>query len=253
MEKMVYLAAQYLAAAGISFLEHKKDDSHTNLAFSRKTGSLSTQALNKGGVCLSFNYSTFSLEWTGADEQYLLPLDGMTHTAVLQWIASSGKKLGLQASYYYAFHYEFPYPVTDTFTFALLDTERLTQLRNHRMLAQNVLEAVLQEQQLLSEIRIWPHHFDTGAYASLNRDSGIAVGLGLAVPDTLCPDHYFYISGYQEGETINPRHFSPLSSGNWLYTFFQGAILPFSGVTKDMGKTFFNEALAPYKGLLSGS
>jgi hypothetical protein len=33
MQNMTYLAAQYLAAAGISFLGLKKDDSHTNLGF----------------------------------------------------------------------------------------------------------------------------------------------------------------------------------------------------------------------------
>lgn len=252
MEKMVYLAAQYLAAAGISFLDPKEDDSHTNLAFSGKTGILSSRALNKAGVCLSLNYNTFSLEWIGADEQYLLPLNGRTHPAVLTWIASHSKKLGMRASYHYTFHYEFPYDITDTFTFALLDAERLAQLRNHRTLAQNALEAVLEEQHLISEIRIWPHHFDTGAYATLKKDSGIAVGLGLAVPDTLCTDHYFYISGYQGGKAIDPRHFSPLSRGNWLYTGFQGAILPVSGVTKDVGMAFFNEALASYKRLLSG-
>ena len=30
MEKQIHLAAQYLAAAGISFLEKEPDDSHTN-------------------------------------------------------------------------------------------------------------------------------------------------------------------------------------------------------------------------------
>ena len=53
MEKMLYLAAQYLAAAGISFLEKKEDDSHTNLAFNSNNAQLSSRVLSsKGDVYL---------------------------------------------------------------------------------------------------------------------------------------------------------------------------------------------------------
>lgn len=41
----MHLAAQYLAAAGISFVAKEDDDSHTNLGFSAETGSMTTHPL----------------------------------------------------------------------------------------------------------------------------------------------------------------------------------------------------------------
>jgi hypothetical protein len=49
MEKMMYLLAQYLAAAGISFLEKKDDDSHSNLGFSIENSSMYSRPLNENG------------------------------------------------------------------------------------------------------------------------------------------------------------------------------------------------------------
>ena len=40
MDKMMYLLAQYLAAAGISLLEKEQDDCHTNLGFSIEKSSM---------------------------------------------------------------------------------------------------------------------------------------------------------------------------------------------------------------------
>ena len=40
MKEQIHLAAQYLAAAGISFLEKRDDDSHTNLGFNIEKGTL---------------------------------------------------------------------------------------------------------------------------------------------------------------------------------------------------------------------
>ena len=59
MEKQMHLAAQYLAAAGISFLEKKDDDSHTNLGFSIKDQCLYTHTLSRKRRRIRFRLQKF--------------------------------------------------------------------------------------------------------------------------------------------------------------------------------------------------
>ncbi len=247
MTTQMHLAAQYLAAAGISFLEKKSDDSHTNLGFSTEKGTLYTRPLNSSGGLLSLNYRLFALEWTSHNTTKTLQLNGTSHAKVLQWIKRMVKDSDLNLPYTYALHYELPYTITDSYIYTLKDINRLSQLITYRTLSKLAIQEFLQNNQLSSEIRIWPHHFDTGAFASLEDESGIAIGLGLAIPDTMCNDYYFYISGYQGHDGLNTSDFKPLTIGKWYNEGFKGAVLPISGVDKATVITFFEEAFTAYK------
>ncbi len=247
MEKMMYLLAQYLAAAGISFLEKKDDDSHSNLGFSIENSSMYSRPLNENGDTLSVSYKKFTLEWNSNDVSTSLRLDGTTHAEILKWIEKMATKAAIKLPYAYSFHYDFPYQIKDNFVFKLLDFKSLRELLKLRVLAQMTLETFLQDQNLNSEIRIWPHHFDTGAYAVFNDMKGDAIGLGLAVPDTVCRDHYLYISGYKGHEAIDTSGFKPLSLGSWGVNGFNGAILPATEIDKNKGTAFLSEAFFQYK------
>lgn len=247
MDKMMYLLAQYLAAAGISFLEKKDDDSHSNLGFSIENNSMYSRPLNENGDTLSVSYKKFQLDWNSNGSSASLRLDGTTHAEILKWINMMATKAAIKAPYTYVFHYDFPYQIKDNFIFKVLDTNRLHKLLRLRVLAHSVLETFLQEHQLNSEIRIWPHHFDTGAYAVFNDMSAQAIGLGLAVPDTVCSDHYFYINGYQGHKVIDTSGFRPLSLGSWGINGFNGAILPATETDRDKGIAFLSEGFNQYK------
>ena len=247
MDKMMYLLAQYLAAAGISFLEKKDDDSHSNLGFSIENSSMYSRPLNENGNTLSVSYEKFILDWSSNVVSTSLRLDGTTHFEILKWIKKMGDKAAIKLPYEYSFHYDFPYQIKDNFVFKLLDANRLRELLNLRILAQSVLKTFLQDENLNSEIRIWPHHFDTGAYAIFNDMTGDAIGLGLAVPDTVCGDHYLYISGYKGHEVIDTSDFKPLLHGSWGVNGFNGAILPATEIDKNKGTAFLSEAFIQYK------
>ena len=251
MEKMMYLLAQYLAAAGISFLEKEQDDSQTNLGFSIEKSSMYSRPLSDKGDTLSVNYRKFALEWNSNGSSDTLRLDSTTHAEVLIWIVKMSLKAEINQRYEYSFHYESPYAIKDNFIFKILDAQRLEELLALRVLSQTVLESFLKEHKLNSEIRIWPHHFDTGAYAIYDNMSNEAVGLGLAVPDTLCNEHYFYISGYHDHSIVDTADFKALSLGTWETSGFNGAILPAEGLDKNAGLNFFSEAFAQYKNNLN--
>lgn len=244
MEKMMYLAAQYLAAAGISFLEKKSDDSHTNLGFSGIDSSLSTRSLNDNGDNLSLNYEDFSLNWNTSDECSWLSLDGSTHAEVLNWLGQRTSKAGFSSAYNYTFHYDLPYSIDSEFVFKCESSTRLKELLEIRILANKVMHSFLEEHQLTSEIRIWPHHFDTGAFVTLDDGSGKSVGFGLAIADSVSTEHYFYMSGYVGHHFIDTAEFEPLSRGIWKVEDYKAAVLGVSDVDEKTALNFFNEAFS---------
>ena len=245
MEKQMHLAAQYLAAAGISFLEKQPDDSHTNLGFDKENGSLCTHTLSDQSDQLCLNYNNFALEWKSNKGTTTFELDGAMHVEVLSWLADTSKTQ-LNKTYHYAFHYDLPYSIDNSFTFELLDSDKLNALKNLRVLAQLVLEKIDQNYNLNTSIRVWPHHFDSGIYSALP-DSDITIGLGLAIPDAISNKHYLYISGYKNGGKIDTSQFPKLESGEWKSDEFTGAILNADGIVESEGVTFFEEAIHQLK------
>ena len=245
MEKQMHLAAQYLAAAGISFLEKESDDSHTNLGFNTESGCLSTHPLSDNGDVLCLDYEKFALEWTSNKGTTTFELDGAMHAEVLNWLEDTSKAR-LNKTYHYEFHYDLPYSIAHSFTFELLDTYRLMELKDLRALAQLVLENIDKQYNLNTSIRIWPHHFDTGIYSPLP-DSDITIGLGLAIPDQISNKHYLYISGYKNGNTIATSKLPKLASGEWKSDGFTGAILNADNLLESDGVAFFKEAINQLK------
>jgi len=241
----MHLAAQYLAAAGISFVEKKDDDSHTNLGFSIEEASLETHPLSENGDILSLDYKNFSLNWSSESGSTSFPLNGAIHEDVLQWLEETSNTF-LNKAYSYVFHYSLPYKITNDFKFELTNVNRLEELIQLRILAQSALKEVLKRSNLESPIRVWPHHFDIGAYSSFKDASNIAVGFGLAVPDAICAEHYFYISGYEGHDAVSTEGFSSLTNGHWKNDGFKGAILPASKIEKEEAVLFFKETIQNY-------
>ncbi|MBP2831571.1 hypothetical protein J8281_05160 [Aquimarina sp. U1-2] len=248
MTTQMHLAAQYLAAAAISFLKKKENDSHMNLKFSVSDKNLTTHPLNTSGHTLSLNYQRFTLEWNSKNSKSSLRLHQTKHIEIVKWIQETAEEANILDPYVYKFHYQLPYPsIDDDYEFQLESVDQLHRLAEHRVLAQQTLQAFLEQQQLTSKIRIWPHHFDTSAYAQLKNSPEFSIGLGLAIPDAYCNDYYFYLNGYQRGNKIATSSFNSISKGKWLPASFEGAVLPITGVAQDDGIAFFNEALKVYQ------
>ena len=238
----MHLAAQYLAAAGISFLEKKDDDSHTNLGFSIKDQCLYTHVLSTNEDVLGLDYKNFALVWSSKTGTTSLNLDGASHSTILQWLSNTAKS-NLNKLYTYKFHYDLPYSIDAKYTFKLSDPDELKTLRDQRVLAEKVIQKIKEAFNLNTACRVWPHHFDTGIYAQMP-NSEITIGLGLAIPDNVSDKFYFYISGYKDGKTMDTSGFSKLALGEWKSDGFTGAILELSNTTEVDGVSFFKEAIS---------
>lgn len=239
----IHLACQYLAAAGISFLEKRDDDSHTNLGYSVAKHHIQSWPLTDTQNYLALDLIDFTLKWFSKSEVHKFDLAGSTHKQALSWIQETSAHSGLAKKYNYSFHYDLPYNIGEDHTFEI-NEESLALERELRTLAQTAIQRTLSEHHMESPIRIWPHHFDTGALAYLPENERISVGLGLAIPDSLVDQHYFYISGYLGHESIDPGSFRSLTNGRWVSDGFKGGVLPAENVDEDVVLQFFHEAIA---------
>ncbi|MEX0314587.1 MAG: hypothetical protein AB3N18_10445 [Allomuricauda sp.] len=242
----VHLASQYLATAGKSFLEAKSDDSHTNVGFFEEDRTLRTWDLDSEGTYLAFQYDTFLLKWASKDKNEVLALEGKSHAEIVEWISLIAKESKLQKPYTYDLHYDLPYTADDNFKFDLPTEVELQDLAHLRTLSQNALESFLQKENLVSDIRIWPHHFDTGAFVVLDDGSGKSIGMGLAIPDSTINEHYFYISGYRGHDGIDTSELDGLTQGEWKNDGFKGGVLRASNISEDTVVQFFQEAFKAY-------
>lgn len=246
MLAQLHLASQYLAMAGKSFLAPKDDDSHTNVGFFAEDHTLRTWNLDDSGTYLAFSFDNFTLQWGTLEAKVSYALDGKAHNDVVGWISKMVSASKFEKPYNYDLHYKLPYTLSDDYTFELLDSDELNQLLQLRILAQNVLEAFLNSEKLESDIRIWPHHLDTGAFVVLNDGSGKSIGMGMAIPDAVWGAHYFYMSGYKGHDGLATDNFANLAHGEWKNNGFKGAILNTSNAKEKQAMQFFKEALHQY-------
>ena len=243
----IHLAAQYLAAAGISFVDPKDDDSHTNLGYDLQKNEIYTHPLGPTDDYLSLVLTDFSMHWNSPSGSSNYNLQNSSHRDALAWIRAVSNKPEFNSSYQYRFHYALPYSISDDFIFTAT-AEDLLRESQMRTMAHNVISSTLKKHAMESEIRIWPHHFDTGAYAEHPNIPGMFLGLGLAIPDTLVDTHYYYISGYLGHNSIDTSLFRPLEFGDWFNNGFQGGILKADNVSMQNATAFFREAIEAYRG-----
>ncbi|MBO0932329.1 hypothetical protein [Fibrella aquatilis] len=111
----------------------------------------------------------------------------------------------------------------------------LTEWAHWRTIANTTLTTLNAQTGRTSDVRIWPHHFDTGVYYAVTDADGAetsAIWAGYSIADTVCNEPYFYLSGYRRDEPINFAVAPALTVGEWRNaTNWQGAMLPVSHVS----------------------
>ena len=242
MLETLHLAAQYLAALGIQYVTPQADDSHSNLGWSTANASLNTHTFNGGKSYAALSFRTLTLEWYNNNQLAAsLPLSGKTHKEIVGWVSQQAQQAGIEKAYNYTFHYELPYAkMTDDYQYKIDNQAELDSIIELLDTAQLGINTYLDNKNLSSPVRVWPHHFDLGAYFTVI--TGLSLGIGLAIPDSLSTNHYFYVSGYQNNESIDPEGFKPLTKGVWAPKGWNGALLDSAGISATEVYHFLTEA-----------
>ena len=231
-DQQLHRLSQVIAKVNRTFVSAKEDDSHTNLAFD----SLGYRIMGRwilGGnenVMLTFNLRNQLFEWVNQSQKVLASVKTKErHISEIESELALGlPSLGLDPKGFVdKLHYEIPAyafmndPVPEFYE------EDLEEWANYRLLANEACNAMLTTLGLESEVRIWPHHFDTGIYVTVNENLG--VGFGLAMEDQMAGDPYFYMSGYPSKGEIDYTKVNDLPFGRWETSeYWNGAIMPLS-------------------------
>jgi len=229
-DQQLHVLSQIITKANRTFVPKKDDDSHTNLSFDSAKNCIEGRWINssQGKIMLSLNLSSFGFEWINEQEEVLesFPIEGQTIKQIEDKIAAGLSILDLdRAGFTDALHFEIPvYSFADK-PIQAIATEDLTTWKNYRKLANQACSNLLSKLNVESEIRIWPHHFDTGIYIEPTTDLGL--GFGLAMEDNMVGSPYFYYSAYAlNGYNFEYPSNNILAVGKWIVNEnWRGAVL----------------------------
>ncbi|MEQ9308746.1 MAG: hypothetical protein RLN90_04775 [Balneolaceae bacterium] len=229
-DKRIHYLTQILAKAGRTFVEKKEDDSHTNLYFNPEKNWIETHWIDAlhGKVKLVLRITDFCMLWLDDKEESfqtvstVKKLQSEVETQLEKGIIEAGLN---PEGFSTPMHYEIPKYSFLGQPFQMINRHMLNEWMQWRTLGNEACEKVLRILDVEGDIRIWPHHFDTGIYVSASENLGI--GFGLAMEDEIAGVPYFYMSGNPKKGKLNFENVPDLRLGRWETTAgFKGAILP---------------------------
>ncbi|MGI9627944.1 MAG: hypothetical protein ACR2QM_13995 [Longimicrobiales bacterium] len=248
-------ATQLVGATADALLDKAKDDSHTNLFWNRDAHHLEGREIpfavhgDHGFGRLAVKLHPLALHLGGE----AFPLADKTLQDATEWVEHQLAKRVDAAVSLRIRDYDMPdHPVAGGARFAGTDAGSASELGCWFENGTDVLLAVASDLHGVSEIALWPHHFDIGGILFLDptasADRAPQVGLGLSLGDGHIAEPYFYITPWPtaEGATMEG-----LSGGRWLSEGFSGAVLgreevAAAGGAAKQGETvtaFFKEGL----------
>jgi len=227
-EAFIHRLAQFPAMVGKNLAHQTPDDSHATLNWNSSKQRLESQLIDdEFQLCVSL--SNFSLCWSKngkvISEQ---PANGKNKDHLLGWVKEQVSIAGLDAAkIHYIDHYEVPEHAVDTGrTFVKPSDEILNAWIAHRTNANEMMALINHAVGMDSDIRVWPHHFDTGTYYAFGNKK--AIGAGWAIGDSMSESPYLYIYPWHADESIDLSHAPSLDAGKWMTDRWIGAILPLS-------------------------
>ena len=220
IDQKIHQLSQLLAKVNRSYRSPKADDSHTNLYFDSIANRIYGRWISrdKGKIIFTLHLDQFQLEWLDENLNPLqtFPVEGKTFAQLETEIDGELPKLGLtEKGFATPLHYEIPLYDFMEEPFTVFPDAALSEWKDFRALANQAAGTMLGFLQVNGEIRIWPHHFDTGIYVVPQERIGL--GFGWAMEDSMVGMPYFYLSAYGlEGTTIDYKALPKLDTGKWI-------------------------------------
>lgn len=222
----LHWAAQPLGAAAHAAIERQPDDSHASLGWDRDASAFVTRPF-AGGHVAALDLPGFALQWRAEDGTTLasFELKGNTVDAAIGWLS---KHVQPAAGSVTLRDYEMPaHPVADGQPFSGGEPDRRSELAHWFANADIALKETAKANAGSSEIRNWPHHFDSGLLINLEPDKdpeqARSIGVGLSPGDGDTPQPYYYVNPYPRPQ----KQDLPVlpGGGRWEQELFFGAVL----------------------------
>lgn len=251
-DQVIHQWAQALAKFNRSFVPGRSDDSHTNLAFDP----VGKQIFGRWAR-LSDRPVIWSLDLI---RRHFLCVDD--HRRVISSVSIPGKDqleieeemaslmsttLGIRMDDFLApLHFDIPEYAFVRNTQGYLNSAAIEEWIRLREQANTACHQFLNHIQVEGEVRIWPHHFDTGVYVEPTPLLGL--GFGWAMEDDMAGQAYFYYSAYgKNGFEVPYSDLRKLTIGYWQEEgSWKGAILPARDTNKKNIRHFILEVTHHY-------
>lgn len=235
VDQRLHLLCQILAKVTANLIPEESDYSHTNLSFDPIGNRIITRwiKIENSKICLALNLNKYSFQWINDGFQVIknIFISGKTLTQLENEIQSSLSIVGINSKELLInLKYEIEKYSFIDMPFEVLNKESLDLWIYYRSLANAACDELLRYINAKEEVRIWPHHFDTGIYKDIT--SNLGVGFGLAMKDNLVDSPYFYLSGYAQKGKPAMKNLPKLEYGFWETGDWKGAVLSLSQLNK---------------------
>lgn len=232
-DQQLHRLCQVIAKVNRTYVHEKEDDSHTNLGFNPIRGFIEGRWIDTGRIRIQLILRLSDVCFVWLDENGNSLQTVSTAKKQIIEIEKSLKKTlereGFDSSKFQnELHYRIPdYAFLDQ-PVALLSRLALNEWIHWRSVANEACAYLLKSFKQNEEIRIWPHHFDTGIYMDLNEKLGI--GFGFAMKDDHVGAPYFYATCYPKSGEADYSGIEELSYGRWVVDDWHGAVLSLKGL-----------------------
>lgn len=230
---------QFLALAGKYLTTEKADDSHTNIIFDTDRNWFIGQTLANGHY-LAIDAIELDMMILNSESKILnkFALEGKTKAKIFKWMKTMLFGVGINVDdMKMEMHYELEEHPLDRGAFVTFDDiDGFEENVIFRHNAELVLKEVLEQMGQKVDIRIWPHHFDTGALIPVEygKDGELLkyIGLGFAIPDDMIDVPYFYLSFWSKDKIADLENPEELLVGKWMTPKWNGAVLTQNDILK---------------------
>ena len=222
-------AAQFATAAGISFLPHRSDDSHTNLEWVPALVGLFSRVIpaTKKSFRIGVRPVKLALLLVTKDNEPIAEykLHGRTILDATEWIRSQLKSLGADPlRYTLKRQYEIlPHQVAIGESFDASAQSRFEELSKWFANGASILNSLVRETHDASEVRCWPHHFDMATLITVA--PGRTIGVGLEPGDLYYDEPYFYVNMSPQPPATQAQSRPLWGNGRWHTREWIGAVL----------------------------
>ena len=259
-----HLAAQLIALIGRYIVPKKPDSSNINMRFIQDSELLLGNKL-ANRLQIGLQLSKMEIQVLQSDKTVIntIQLNGKTFEEAFDELKQILQNEGVDVS---EIKTEQPYKLpTQWLSDGKFSTVKKLAFANNSILRHNAETIMTELVEYFSNaipVRIWPHHFDTGSFFTVtknsNGESSQTIGLGWAIPDDMVNEPYFYISFWSEKEIKNSSNLTSLDFGNWMTPNWNGAILKHSEIINEtsaenqylMVKQFYNSGIEQLMQLL---
>ena len=221
-------AAQFGTAAGISFLEHRPDDSHTNLEWIPSLAGLVSRVIPAGkGFRIGVRPADLTLLIVTERDQPIAryKLHGRTIVEATQWIREQIAPLGVDpARYTLKRDYEIPaHPVAMGDSFDASERGQFEEMAKWFSNGASILGSLARSIHDASEVRCWPHDFDIATLVPVAHER--TIGVGLEPGDSSYDEPYFYVNMRPYPSPAQVRSRPLWGRGFWHTGEWTGAVL----------------------------